>query len=214
MNDEDFWNSQDITTYFANKPADPRIEDFLNGYQITPQKRALDLGCGGGRHSELLAKRGFTVASIDVNPEMLATTKERLVRVGLKAEIREGSISHIPYQDAAFDIVVTTGVLHQAKSTEQYDQAIAELARVMKFGAYVLLNIFTNKDWDDTYTTVSEDGFTVRTKEGLLMTLLPRETFLSLMEKHGLMLTDEQGEDTKMENTGPRTVYRAFFQKR
>jgi len=214
MNDKDFWNSQDITAYFASKPADPRIEAFLDNYQVGSGKRALDLGCGGGRHSELLAKRGFTVASIDVNPEMLATTKERLVHAGLKTEVREGSILHIPYQNAAFDIVVTTGVLHQAETTEQYDQAVAELARVMKSGAYVLLNIFTNKDWDDTYTTMSEDGFTVRTKEGLLMTLLPRETFVSLMEKHGLTLTDEQGEDTKMENTGPRTVYRAFFQKR
>lgn len=214
MNDKDFWNSQDITTYFASKPADPRIEAFLGHYQVIPGSRALDLGCGGGRHSELLAKRGFTVMSIDVNPQMLATTKERLARAGLNAEVHDGSILDIPYPDATFDIVVTTGVLHQAESAEQYEQAIAELARVMKSGAYVLLNIFTNKDWDDTYTTVTKDGLTVRTKEGLLMTLLPRDVFVLLMEKHDLILTDEQGQDTKMENTGPRTVYRAFFQKR
>ncbi len=213
MHDKEFWNRSDITAYFASKPADPRIETFLETVDANG-KQALDLGCGGGRHTELLARRGFTVSAIDVNPEMLATTKKRVEHAGLTADVREGSIVHIPYADETFDIVVTTGVLHQATSAEEYDQAITELSRVMKPGAHVLLNIFTNKDWDDTYETVSEDGWTVKTKEGLLMTLLPRTTFVSLMDKHGLKLVADQGEDTKMENTGPRTVYRAFFQKR
>jgi ubiquinone/menaquinone biosynthesis C-methylase UbiE len=213
MKDEDFWNSQDIVAYFAGKPADPRIEAFLDQYETTLGKRALDLGCGGGRHSELLASRGFSVSSVDINPQMLAATKERLRRAKLPGDIREGSILHIPYHSDTFDVVVTTGVLHQAETTAEYDMAIAELNRVTKKHAFILLNIFTNKDWDNTYETVSKDGFSVRTKEGLLMTLLPREAFISLMKKHDFELIDDQGEDSKMENTGPRTVYRAFFQK-
>lgn len=212
MHDKEFWNSSDITTYFASKTADPRIVRFLESYDAA-DKHALDLGCGGGRHTELLAKQGFLVSAVDVNPKMLETTKRRIKHLGLSADIREGSILHIPFTDQKFDTVITTGVLHQATSVQEYDKAAAELARVMKPGAHVLLNIFTNKDWDDTYETVSEDGYTVKTKEGLLMTLLPRNNFILLMEKYGLGLIDDQGEDTKMENTGSRTVYRAFFQK-
>ena len=209
-----FWNAQDITTYFEAKPADPRIETFLEAYtESVGAVTALDLGCGGGRHSELLASLGHDTHSIDVNPAMLDTTARRIAANGLSADIREGSIDAIPFSDASFDIVVTTGVLHQANNIAEYLTAIAELSRVMKPGAYVLLNIFTNAVWDESYTTVSEDGFSVITREGLPQTLLPRELFDALMAEHSLVLVEDQGEEIKQENTGPRAVYRAIFQK-
>jgi len=209
----DFWNSEEITRYFADKPADPRIVDFLGRATLPAGLRVLDLGCGGGRHSELLASRGYEVCSVDVNPAMLETTRTRLGKLSLSADIREGSITSIPYSDESFGLVVTTGVLHQAKTTAQYGEAMAELNRVMKPEGPVLLNVFTNGVWDDTYTVTSDDGYSVVTQEGLDMTLLPRDTFVDMMADNGFELLEDQGEDVKMENTGPRAVFRGFFVK-
>jgi 2-polyprenyl-3-methyl-5-hydroxy-6-metoxy-1,4-benzoquinol methylase len=45
-----------MVNYFAEKPADPRIVERLESYMPSAEPRALDLGCGGGRHSEMLAR--------------------------------------------------------------------------------------------------------------------------------------------------------------
>lgn len=209
-----FWNNPDITGYFESKPPDPRIVDFVASYEKAPEEvRALDLGCGGGRHSELLAAHGYEVSSVDVNPAMLDRTRARLAGRGLQADIRPGSITNIPYADETFDLVVTTGVLHQAESPEEYEVAVKELSRVMKPAALVLLNVFTNAVWDDSYVRVGGSPYAVRTRQGLPMTLLPSAEFDALMERHSLACIDRQGEDIKQENTGPRAVYRAFYQK-
>lgn len=129
-------------------------------------------------------------------------------------DIHEGSILAIPADNEVFDIVVTTGVLHQANTIEEYVRALEELARVTKPSGFVLLNIFTNKAWDDTYTVTSPDGYSVLTQEGLPQTLLPRETFVSMMDTVDFELASDQGEEVKQENTGSRAVFRAFFQKR
>lgn len=212
MEEYQFWNNPDITDYFKSKPADPRIEAFISDIDTT-NLRALDLGCGGGRHSEMLGHAGCNVSSIDVNPAMLRETQSRLSSQSLDNDVRFGSILDIPYDNETFDLVVTTGVLHQAKTVEEYMQAMQELARVVKPQGVVLLNIFTNGVWDDTYDIYSEDGYSVMTAEGLPMTLLPKELFVDMMQHHGFTMIDNQGEDIKQENTGPRAVFRAFFQK-
>lgn len=212
-----FWNDEEITKYFAAKPADPRVKARLEMVEVSKEKVILDLGCGGGRHSELVLQLGFSLRSIDVNPQMIEFTRSRIKTyvkdVNLGEIVSYGSIESLPYLDELFDGIVTTGVLHQAKDLEEYKVTINELSRVLKPGGFITLNIFTNRDWDDSYEVVSEDGYTVKTKEGLYMTLLPKELFYSLMENVGLTLEEELIEETKMENTGPRTVLRANFIK-
>lgn len=216
--DYKFWNSDDNVKYFEKKPADPRIVSYLETMpdEKAPEMNALDLGCGGGRHTEMLALKGFSTYAVDVNPAMLEATRERVAHLPGKniPVIQEGSITSIPFSDNFFDIVVTTGVLHQARSQEEYRTAIAELSRVCKQGAVILLNIFTNRDIDPTYTFLDEAKTVVKTREGLLMTLLPKEQFYAMMTDENLMLDEEYVEELKEENTGPRTVLRARFIKK
>lgn len=207
-----FWNTPKTTEYFKNKEADARLVDFIAELGGQSGQRVLDLGCGGGRHSEFFVKHGFDTSAIDINPSMLETTEKRVAKLGKNIDLREGSILDIPYGDDEFDIVLTTGVLHQAQNLKQYTKAIRELSRVTKPGGHIFLNIFTNNVWDHSYTQL-ESEFAVRTKEGLLMTLLPKQLFVELMTKAGLTLHTDYGEDIKQENTGPRAVYRAVFIK-
>ncbi|MEX0917052.1 MAG: class I SAM-dependent methyltransferase [Candidatus Paceibacterota bacterium] len=212
-----FWNNSENVNYFSQKPADPKIVKRLEILMSIPASTgnkslsALDLGCGGGRHAEMLVKMGFKTSVIDLNQEMLRTTVRRVGKINL-CSIRRGSIVKLPYKNETFDVIVTTGVLHQTKNIYEYQVAVKEISRVLKPGGLVCLNVFTSRILDDTCTLLA-DAFAYQTKEGLDMTLLSKTTFYELMAWYGLTLEDELGEDVVQENTGRRSVLRCNFIK-
>lgn len=210
-----FWNDLSNVAYFSKKPADWRIVDRLDIFssQQCRQLIALDLGCGGGRHTEMLCKKSFRTFAVDINPKMLEATRKRTENLENRPVVSEGTILNIPFPEGYFDIVVTTGVLHQAENLAQYEEVIKELSRVCKDECIVCLNIFTNKIIDNTYTKVS-DGYSYVTKEGLPMCLLSTELFYSIMLKNGFTLEKQYSEDIVQENTGQRAVLRCDFIKR
>lgn len=209
-----FWNDSDIVNYFALKPADPLITKRLEQTTLHTGASALDLGCGGGRHSELLAQFGYETVSVDVNPAMIAHTQHRLARQSLVGHCAMMSISGLGFASGTFDIVVSTGVLHQAKSDAEYNKAISEVSRVLKPGGLFLMNVFTNATWDETYRVPNaHEPNTVLTAEDLWMTLISKESLYARAMNNGLLLEEELGEIVRRENTGPRSVLKAHFIK-
>jgi SAM-dependent methyltransferase len=52
--------------------------DFLLGlYPISPGAKILDIGCGTGRHSIELAKRGYKVTGVDFSPRMIEIARQK-----------------------------------------------------------------------------------------------------------------------------------------
>ena len=210
-----FWNNLKNVAYFVNKLADWRIARRLE--KIPLQERikmqALDLGCGGGRHTKMLCNDGFITTAIDINPEMLKATKQQSSSFKNKPKICEGSMLNMPFMDNHFDVIVATGVLHQAKNVDEYTKAIKELRRIAKDNCVVCLNVFTNLVLDETYIKTNDD-YVYITKEGLLMCLLSKELFIKLMINNGFILETEYSEDIVQENTGKRAVLRCDFVKK
>jgi len=54
-----------------------RLERVFEGYGMVPVRNVLDLGCGTGRHAELLAERGYGVVGVDVSPFMISRARDR-----------------------------------------------------------------------------------------------------------------------------------------
>src|SRR5436853_5007385 len=70
-------------------------------------KRLLCLAAGGGRHSALYATAGAKVTVVDLSPQVLRLDREAAERRGLKIEIIEASMDHMPMLgDGVFEIVI------------------------------------------------------------------------------------------------------------
>lgn len=52
------------------------VDRLLSYLQVFPGSRILDLGCGKGRHSKYLAKKGFNVTGLDLSPSSIFEAKK------------------------------------------------------------------------------------------------------------------------------------------
>lgn len=77
-------------------------------------KRILDCGCGYGALSCHLAKRGAKVTAIDLSASSVSHARGwfRLNGVDDRIETRVGSLHELPFEDASFDFVVGSCILH------------------------------------------------------------------------------------------------------
>lgn len=107
-----------------NNPAFFSLIADVKGIQI------LDLSCGEGHNTRILAKMGATVVGVDFSEKMieLARQKEKEEKLGIRyyvsdaASLKEFSSSH-------FDMVTCFMAL---MDIERYEDAISEVARVLK----------------------------------------------------------------------------------
>ena len=99
------WNKADYNYDYWETPDDEFLPIFLrwkgNGYS-----RALDLGCGTGRHSIFLAQNGFAVDSFDLSIDGVQKFKEKIEWHNLNIIIQTGDMLNLPYDDEIFDCVL------------------------------------------------------------------------------------------------------------
>ncbi len=67
--------------------------------------KILDLGCGTGRHSIELTKRGYSVTGIDLSESQLNRAKEKAQEQGLKIDFKKADARNLPFKNE-FDLVV------------------------------------------------------------------------------------------------------------
>jgi ubiquinone/menaquinone biosynthesis C-methylase UbiE len=98
-------------------------------------ERLLDAGCGTGMMALRIAARypGCAVHGIDLSPKMIAVARRDAEKQSLPVDLRAGSITDLPYPDDSFDVVITNIMYHHLDLAEK-QQAVAQIARVLKPG--------------------------------------------------------------------------------
>jgi len=91
----------------------------------------LDVGCGDGALSAVLSRRGGRVTGLDPDPRMLDAARTRAEAESVDLHLVPGRAEALPFADETFDRVVAVTVLC---FIPQADQAMAEMARVLKPG--------------------------------------------------------------------------------
>jgi SAM-dependent methyltransferase len=96
-----------------------------------PARSMLDVGTGTGIFAEAFAKRGLEVSGIDANPDMLAAARGFVP--GGRFQIAPAEA--IPFQEASFDLIFLSHVLHEADDPLA---ALREARRVARQAVAVL----------------------------------------------------------------------------
>ena len=112
-----------------------RVTYWLGQLLQTQPALVLDAGCGTGGLLKSLraANTAWQITGLDFMPLACALARERT-----GAEIIQGSITELPFADAAFDAVIGADVICQV---EDGARALRELARCVRPGGPVLVNV-------------------------------------------------------------------------
>ncbi|MFO0476169.1 MAG: class I SAM-dependent methyltransferase [Alphaproteobacteria bacterium] len=105
---------------------------------LTPRPaRTLDVGCGEGRFCRMLAANGVAATGIDPTGSLLAEAR----RLDPRSTYVSGAAEDLPFEDAAFDLVVSYLSLIDIPDIER---AIPEMARVLEPGGRLLVANLTS----------------------------------------------------------------------
>ena len=143
-----------------------------------PGRRTLDLACGEGRVSRVLAERGHRVLGVEASPALAAAAREAAPAI----EVLEADAVALPLPDGAVDLVVCSMAL---LNFDDLDAAVREAARVLEPGGRFCFT--TVHPWNSLKS--GEDYFAehtyeeTRTRDGLTMTFTDRHRPLSAFSR-------------------------------
>ncbi|EMS73388.1 class I SAM-dependent methyltransferase [Ruminiclostridium cellobioparum] len=83
------------------------VIETMNKYDF---KSVLDVGCGTGNVLlEVIKRKSVDIAGIDLSEKMLDIARRR---IGNSADLRSGDSEHLPWDSAAFDMIICTDSFH------------------------------------------------------------------------------------------------------
>ena len=115
----------------------PWLEEPLIGYehlhryayatQFAQNKRALDLACGEGYGSRLLARTAESVVGIDIDENAIRHAKNKYIRSNL--QFKQGSITDIPIEgQSIFDVIVCFEAIEHI---DDHEKLLKEVKRLL-----------------------------------------------------------------------------------
>ena len=116
-------------------------EDLINHYNLGPDSKILDLGCGKGfllyEFARLLPDS--TVRGIDISQYAVEKAKKEV-----KPFISQGNIIELPFETGEFDMVISINVLHNLYINDLWN-AVSEIERV-GLQKYIVVDSYRNEE--------------------------------------------------------------------
>ncbi len=115
-------------------------EDLCEALDLRGGEKVLDVAAGNGNASLAAARRWCEVTATDYVPALLDRARARADADGLDLEFREADAEDLPFDDASFDVVMSTfGVMF----TPDQESAAREMLRVCRPGGRIGLANWT-----------------------------------------------------------------------
>jgi SAM-dependent methyltransferase len=111
------------------------VDDLEVGFveRFGAGRDVLEVGCGTGLLLRRIAGFARSASGVDLSPGMLERARAR----GL--DVREGSATSLPYEDARFDVACSFKVLAHVR---EIHLALREMARVVRPGGHILAELY------------------------------------------------------------------------
>jgi ubiquinone/menaquinone biosynthesis C-methylase UbiE len=116
-----------------------RARAVLQHLDLAGKRDYLELGCGGGHVTRLMATEcGLVCTGTDVDPEMVEAARSRSEGI-MDVTFMTADATDLPFEDSSFDLVLSFGILHHISD---WPRVIHEVSRVLRPGGDYVLGDF------------------------------------------------------------------------
>lgn len=142
---KDFFDGDRLYGYggFSYMPRfwQPVIPDLISHFELKENSSLLDVGCAKGfmLYDLLQALPDMNVAGIDVSEYAIENAKAEV-----KPLLSVANAKGLPYEDNAFDVVVSINTVHNL-DRDECAQALQEIMRVSRGKAFITVDAYRNE---------------------------------------------------------------------
>lgn len=141
------------------KEADRLVQLLEKSLPLQECSKILDLGCGRGRHSINLNKRGYKVTGIDLSEQAIAKARQKAEDMGLeniRFEVRDMRNPLPETFDAVVNLFTTFGYF---KSDEENASVLDSVTEMLEPGGIFVLDYLNAPKVRETYRPSDEGEF-------------------------------------------------------
>jgi len=166
--------------------------DFIES-EIAHNKslKILDIGCGTGRHSIEMTKRGYRVTGIDLSDSQLQKAGEKAAEQKLQIDFQKQDARQLPFKDE-FDlaIMLCEGSFPLMETDEMNFQILKSAAKALKPGGKL---IFTTLNGLFPLFHSVKDFIQLKTEEGNAVTTENSFDLMTFREYNTIEVEDDNG---------------------
>lgn len=127
---------------FVLGKADGEIEtEHLHRYnavlELASGKNVLDIACGEGFGTAILARKAASVWGVDISDEAIAYARQKYEKYNLK--YKQGSVESLDFDDDLFDMIVSFETIEHVDELVQ-DKFLKEASRVLKKNGILVIS--------------------------------------------------------------------------
>lgn len=128
--------------YGFTKGTAQEVGFLMERMNLQPDTRILDIGCGPGRHSLELARRGIHMVGIDISSEFIKYANGVALSEGLKAEFLAADARELAFTQQ-FDgaICLCEGAFGLAGSEENHRKVLRGVHQALRAGSLFILTV-------------------------------------------------------------------------
>ncbi|MEO8207364.1 MAG: class I SAM-dependent methyltransferase, partial [Chthoniobacterales bacterium] len=109
-------------------------------------KRALDVGCGGGRHLKLLLDFGFDTYGLDYIEEACVEARSLFESAPGFREVRQADLRNSGFEEGSFDLILAWGVVF-LRPLDELRADLLILRKLLKPGGVLAATFRTKANW-------------------------------------------------------------------
>jgi|SRR6185437_2715407 len=118
------------------------LDQIMKG-RYSKDDKILDAGCGGGRNLTWFLKNEINIYGVDKDATPINYLKSAHLDFDEK-KFQVAEISNLPFENNFFDHLISSAVLHFAKSTSHFKNMMKEMTRVLKPNGSLFIRMASN----------------------------------------------------------------------